>query len=71
MEHANNIIIFNDNGLIDVSAPTANDYDDIFPYCVFQYTASTNNEYNISESLTHYAITFVGNRPPRNSLYTY
>ena len=71
MEHAN--IIFTNQtyayGLIYASAPAANDYDNIFPYCMFQYTASNNNKLNISESLARYAITFVGNRPHSSSLY--
>ena len=72
MEHAN--IMFIDQtyayNLICASGPVTNDYDDIFPYCMFQYTTSTNNKFNISESLALYAITFnfTDNKPHRNGL---
>ena len=72
MEHAN--IMFNQSyadNLIYASGPVANDYDDIFPYCMFQYTSSTNIKFNISESLALYAITFnfTDNKPHRNGLF--
>ena len=35
--------------------------DNIFPYCTFQYTASINQQYNFSESITHHTINFDGN----------
>ena len=52
MEHVN-ISLINQtyqNDLIYTSAPEVNDYDNIFPYCIFQYMVSANSKYSISES---------------------
>ena len=65
MEHANITFInqtYQDD-LIYVSGTAINDYDNIFPYCLFQYSVSTNDKYDISELLTLYTITFSGNKP--------
>ena len=40
-----------------------NNYLGIFPYCIFQYTLSNSNTYNISELIKLYTISFNINKP--------
>ena len=49
--------------LLVASGPIINNYDNIFPYCIFQYKMiSTNDPSNITELLTLYAINLNGNK---------
>ena len=64
MEYANIALINNTyRQLLDATGPIINNYDNIFPYCVFQYSLKLeNNKYNISQLLTLYIINFSGNK---------
>ena len=77
MKYANITFINNiyHNDLIYANTP---DYDNIFPYCIFQYMASTNDEYGIYELLLLYNINFSENQvttfniaTQANSLYIF
>ena len=66
MEYANitfintkylNDLIYLTSGLVE------NNYIGIFPHCLFQYTLSTNDSYNISEMIMLYTISFNSNLP--------
>ena len=48
--------------LLVATGPIVNNYDSIFPYCIFQYNmALDNDKYNISKFLTLYNINFSSN----------
>ena len=55
------------NDLIYPSALAINDYDNIFPYCIFQYMASANDKYTVSELLLLYNISFSENKPQKQA----
>ena len=47
--------------LLVASGPIINNYDNVFPYCIFQYTLLTSVESNVSELLILYNINFSEN----------
>ena len=54
------------NDLICARVPAI--IDNIFPYCIFQYVASTNDKYTISELLLLYNISFGENKPEKQAI---
>ena len=65
MEYANISFInqIYQNHLIYTSAPKVNDYDNISPYCIFQYMVSANEKYYTnSELFSLYNISFSENK---------
>ena len=57
-----NIKFINISSYHQVIVDNDNNNNIIIPYCVFQYTMSSNDRHNISEVLRHYSISFSGSQ---------